>query len=51
LKLAGRSGGQTFDQEFNTIISGELLLAILEGEVQTAQEAANWIKDHSGLKS
>jgi hypothetical protein len=51
LKLAGRSGGQTLDQEFNTIISGELLLAILEGEVQTAQEAANWIKDHSELKS
>jgi arylsulfatase A-like enzyme len=51
LKLAGRSEGQTLDQEFNTIISGELLLAILKGEVQTAQEAANWIKDHSGLKS
>jgi hypothetical protein len=51
LKLAGHSSGRTLDQEFNTIISGELLLAILKGEVQTAEDATKWIKDHWVLKS
>ena len=43
LKLAGQNQGLVYEGEFNTVLSSELLLAVLNGEVSTAVEAAAWL--------
>ncbi len=47
LKLAGRSEAVRYSREFNTIVTGELLLAVLDGKIGTAQEASRWLDKNS----
>ena len=43
LKLAGHNEGVTHQGAFNAVLSHDLLLAILHGEVETPQAAAQWL--------
>jgi len=48
LKLAGQTEGFTYQQAFNTVLTQQLLLGILQGEVNTPQQAALWLDTHRG---
>ena len=48
LKMRGQRSGFSLDCQFNNVISGEFLLAILRGEVSTPEQAAKWIREQSG---
>ena len=47
LKLAGQKEGIVYGTPFNTVLTGDLLLAVLRGEVTSATGAVEWI-DRSG---
>jgi arylsulfatase A-like enzyme len=49
LKLAGQSQAVTYDQPFNTVVTHDLLLALLRGEVSTADSATNWLDRHRSI--
>ena len=44
LKLAGQKNGLEFNADFNTVLTKELLLAILKGEVTTPQHVREWLE-------
>ncbi|HEV2911824.1 MAG TPA: sulfatase-like hydrolase/transferase [Pyrinomonadaceae bacterium] len=46
LKLAGQKEGVAYDPAFNTVLSQELLLAILRGEVARPETVTDWIDKH-----
>ncbi|MBI4876071.1 MAG: sulfatase-like hydrolase/transferase [Acidobacteria bacterium] len=48
LKLAGRSSRMLLRSEFNTSRSAGLLLAILRGELVSAEDFANWLSSGKG---
>jgi hypothetical protein len=48
LKLAGQSEGLSYSAEFNTILTHDLLLAILKGELSTA-EVVPWLDQHRSM--
>jgi hypothetical protein len=43
LKLAERNTHFTYEPSFNTVLSHDLLLALLRGELSSAAEVAAWI--------
>lgn len=43
LKAPGGSGGATYASGFNTVVSRDLILAILRGEVSSLEDAAGWL--------
>jgi len=43
LKLAGRNTHLRYEPAFNTVLSQDLLIALLRGEMSTASEVAAWI--------
>jgi len=43
LKLAGQKEGVTYSHEFNTVVTGELLLSVLRGEVTGPSSATAWL--------
>jgi hypothetical protein len=43
LRLADQREGLCYDKEFNSVMTSDLLLAILRSEVKTGAEAASWI--------
>jgi hypothetical protein len=45
LKLAGQDQSYTYEPAFNTVLTHDLLLAVLGGKVSTAEEAARWIEE------
>lgn len=45
LKLAGQREGLDFEPPFNTVLSADLLLAILRGEIAAPRAAANWLDE------
>jgi len=49
LKLAGQNQGLTYDQPFNTVVTHDLLLALLRGEVSNAANATNWLDRHRSI--
>ena len=49
LKLAGQKTGVDLHSEFNTVLTKELLLAILRREISTPQHVSNWIEQHRSL--
>ncbi len=51
LKLAGQREPVEFDQPFSGVVSGDLCLAVLSGEVRTAREAAAWLDAHASHPS
>ena len=46
LKMAGQKTGSEFPPEFNTVLTKDLLLAILKREVGTPEEAMEWLRRH-----
>jgi hypothetical protein len=48
LKLAGQEEGAEYDAEFNTVLSAELTLAILRGEIKSHSDVATWLDAHRG---
>jgi len=49
LKLAGQKTGVEFPSDFNTVLTKELLLAILKSEVSTPRQAIEWLARHKSL--
>jgi hypothetical protein len=47
LKLAGQREPVEFDKPFSGVVSGDLCLAVLSGEVRTPREAAAWLDAHA----
>lgn len=47
LKLKGQKESIIYEKPFNTVITHDLILAILKGEVSTASEAKNWMDKNS----
>jgi Sulfatase len=43
LKLAGQQAGVRYDPPFGSVLTRDLLLAILSGQVSTAAEAVQWL--------
>jgi hypothetical protein len=46
LKMAGQREGAAFDEPFNTVVTHDLILAVLRQEVSTAQQAVEWLGRH-----
>ena len=46
LKPAGASAGQVYPSPFCTIITHDLLLAILRGDIRDVQELPSWMDRH-----
>lgn len=45
LKLGGRNAHLRYEPTFNTVLSQDLLIALLRSEMSTASEVAAWIDD------
>ncbi len=43
LKLAGQKKGVTYEESFNTVLTGDLVLAILRGEITSADGVVTWL--------
>jgi hypothetical protein len=48
LKLGGESKPEVYDAPFSAVVTGDLALAVLRGEVATAAQAASWIASKAG---
>ncbi|MGI8734306.1 MAG: sulfatase-like hydrolase/transferase [Pyrinomonadaceae bacterium] len=49
LKLAGEAEGATYASPFNTVLTHDLLLAILRGEVSDVKGAGLWLDRHRSI--
>ncbi len=47
LKLAGSNQAMTYQRPFSAVITGDLILAILAGQVTNPTEAARWLDEHT----
>ena len=47
LKMKGQHQGISLPDSFNTVVSGDLALAILGGQVSTVEAATDWLQRHS----
>ena len=43
MKLAGEKQGAEYQPKFNTVLTADLALAILRGEVSDAASVASWL--------
>jgi hypothetical protein len=50
LKLKNQREGMTYDQAFNTIVTHDLILAVLRGELATPREVAVWLSQRGGIQ-
>ena len=46
IKLSGQTTGATYERPFNTVLTHDLMLAILRGEVSTPQHVMSWLDEH-----
>jgi hypothetical protein len=51
LKLAGEQEPATYNQPFSAVVTGDLALSVLSGEVETPRQAAVWLATHTGPKT
>jgi len=49
VKLAGQNTPLAYQPEMNTVLTRDLLLAVLRGDVRTPQEAAAWLDQHRSI--
>ena len=49
LRLAGEKVGSNYDAPFNTVLSHDLILAILSGEVSKEADVAKWLDQHRSI--
>ncbi len=50
LKLPKENRGLVYDQPFSNVVSGDLILAILAGEIGKAADVADWLDRHAQEK-
>lgn len=50
LKLSRQTEGFEYDQKFNTVVSGNLLLEILDARIETPRQAAEWLDRQDGFR-
>jgi hypothetical protein len=48
VKLAGQNHGAAYDRGFSSVVSSALVLAMLSGEVSTAEDVSAWLDVHLG---
>jgi hypothetical protein len=48
LKLKGQTESVIYDKPFNTVITHDLILAIIKGEVSTAKDVQKWLDETTG---
>jgi hypothetical protein len=48
LKLKGQTESVIYDKPFNTVITHDLILAIIKGEVSTAKDVQKWLDENIG---
>jgi arylsulfatase A-like enzyme len=46
LKMAGHREGAVFDAPFNTVLTHDLILAVLRGELATPADVSRWLERH-----
>ena len=51
LKLAGTSKGAVYDEPFSSLLSGDVALAVLSGEVSTEEQMLQWIARRASIAS
>jgi hypothetical protein len=51
LKLAGQRRGLEYGKEFSAILTGDLVLAVLAGEITSAEQIPAWIGHRGGYQS
>ena len=51
VKLAGENRGVVYDRGFSGVVSSELVLAMLRGDVTTPQSATAWLDAHTATGS
>ena len=49
LKLTGETQGMNYEPEFNTVLSHDLVLALLSGDLSKKEEVAAWLDSHRSL--
>jgi hypothetical protein len=49
LKLAGERTGLSYEPPFNTVLSHDLILAILSGEISKEADVAKWLDQHRSI--
>lgn len=49
LKMAGQRDAVPYTAPFNTVLSRDLLLGILRGEISDAHAAAEWLDRHRSI--
>jgi hypothetical protein len=49
LKLAGQRDGVTYTHAFNTVLTHDLLLAVLRGQVSDRQNLVEWLDTHRSI--
>lgn len=49
LKLAGQGQPLTYEPTFNTVLSHDLILAILSGEVSKKEQVVDWLERHRSI--
>lgn len=49
LKLAGEQTGLAYELPFNTVVSSDLILALLSGAVSKEADVANWLDQHRSI--
>ena len=51
LKLAGQTEGFRYDSTFNTVVTHDLILALLKGELSQPQQIVKWLDEHRSTGS
>lgn len=51
LKMPGQESPVRYDRPFNTVVTGDLLLAILQGEVSSPSAITQWLNTHNPTAS
>ena len=49
LKMPGQKTGISYDAPFNTVVSHDLVLALLRGELKDAEGVAGWLDGHRSI--
>jgi hypothetical protein len=49
VKLAGQREPVTYSQPFNTVVTHDLILALLRGELANSENVAAWLDNHRAV--
>ena len=49
VRLAGQTGGATYEPEFNTVLTRDFIRAVMKGDVVLYEDAVKWLDDHRSI--